>query len=93
LNLLLTFLGWEDWEFWYWGILPIGLCLIATVLVHHFYWKDTQDIAAPIDDIVKTEDVKTVDDVKAVEDVKEVDAPEPAAADAPVDEEAGVKAE
>jgi len=45
--------GWKDWEFWYWGLLPIGLCVIATVLVHHYYWKNTQDIAAPIEDVVK----------------------------------------
>lgn len=45
--------GWQDWQFWYWGLLPIGLCAIATILVHHFYWKNTQDIAAPIDDVVK----------------------------------------
>lgn len=60
--------GWEDWQFWYWGLLPIGLCAIATVLVHHFYWKTTQDIAAPIDDVVKTvvdEDVKAVEPEKA----------------------------
>ena len=47
--------GWQDWQFWYWGLLPIGLCVIATILVHHFYWKNTQDIAAPIDDVVKDE--------------------------------------
>jgi len=81
--------GWEDWQFWYWGILPIGLCVIATVLVHHFYWKNTQDISAPIDELIKTEadDAKVLeepsDDAK-VEDVK-------AEADA-VDEETGGEA-
>lgn len=78
-----TRLGWEDWEFWYWGILPIGLCLIATVLVHHFYWKNTQDIAAPIEDVTKGGDVSA----------KAVDVPEPDTA-AKGDEETGaVKAE
>lgn len=74
--------GWEDWEFWYWGLLPIGLCIIATVLVHHFYWKDMQDITAPIENVVKTDDVKVVDapgpeaadtkddNVKVVDDAK-----------------------
>jgi len=47
--------GWQDWQFWYWGLLPIGLCIIATIFVHHFYWKNTQDIAAPIDEVVKDE--------------------------------------
>jgi len=46
--------GWEDWQYWYWGLIPIGLCFIATLLVWHFYWKNAQDITAPIDDdIVK----------------------------------------
>jgi hypothetical protein len=45
--------GWQDWQYWYWGLLPIGLCVIATVLVHHYYWKNTQDISAPIEDLVK----------------------------------------
>jgi hypothetical protein len=53
--------GWKDWEFWYWGLLPIGLCVIATVLVHHYYWKHTQDISAPIEDVIKDapKDVET----------------------------------
>ena len=48
--------GWEDWQYWYWGLLPIGLAVIATVAVHHFYWKNEQDIAAPIDELIKTEE-------------------------------------
>ena len=53
--------GWEDWEHWYWGILPIGLAAIATLLVHHFYWKNSQDIAAPIDELVKDAPEKVVE--------------------------------
>ena len=56
--------------------------------MHHFYWKNTQDIAVPIDDVFKTEaddskffDTPEPEDVKVVdatnpEDVKVVDAPE-----------------
>jgi K(+)-stimulated pyrophosphate-energized sodium pump len=53
--------GWQDWQYWYWGLLPIGLCIIATIYVHHYYWKDTQDIAAPIEDVVKDEPVKDIE--------------------------------
>mgnify|MGYP000096334763 CR=1 FL=1 len=48
--------GWEDWQYCYWGLLPIGLSVIATVLVHHFFWKNEQDISAPIDELIKTEE-------------------------------------
>jgi len=64
--------GWRDWEFWYWGLLPIGLCVIATILVHHYYWKNTQDIAAPIEDVVKdaplAKDVETPPAAAAAEE-------------------------
>ena len=51
------------------------MCVIATALVHRYYWKETQDIAAPIDDLVKTEEVKTVDVPDAAGDVsKDVEA-------------------
>jgi inorganic pyrophosphatase len=53
--------GWQDWQYWYWGLLPIGLCIIATIYVHHYYWKNTQDIAAPIEDVVKDEPVKDIE--------------------------------
>lgn len=80
-------LGWEDWEFWYWGLLPIGLCVIATLLVHHFYWKNTQDISAPIDDLVKpvSDDVAKPVDEPADDVAKSVD--EPAEAEVKGDEE------
>lgn len=59
------------------------MCVIATGLVHHFYWKESQDIAAPIDDIVKT----------VTDDVKAVDVSEPDDAVAKGDEETGAKVE
>jgi len=74
--------GWEDWQYWYWGLLPIGLCFIATLLVWHFYWRNTQDITAPIDDdVVKapagTEGEKLLGAAPAPDAVKVVDdAPE-----------------
>eukprot|EP00591_Stephanopyxis_turris_P000530 CAMPEP_0195525808 /NCGR_PEP_ID=MMETSP0794_2-20130614/26438_1 /TAXON_ID=515487 /ORGANISM="Stephanopyxis turris, Strain CCMP 815" /LENGTH=766 /DNA_ID=CAMNT_0040656347 /DNA_START=31 /DNA_END=2331 /DNA_ORIENTATION=- len=40
--------GWADWQYWYYGLIPIGLALIGTVIVYFLYWKDVQDISAPI---------------------------------------------
>lgn len=54
--------GWDDWQFWYWGFLPIGLCLIATVLDYHFIWRNIQDVSAPLDDIAtEDEGLKSLD--------------------------------
>jgi len=41
--------GWGDWEKWYYGLIPIFISIIATIWVWHAYWRETQDIAAPID--------------------------------------------
>jgi hypothetical protein len=30
-------------------VIPIAICVIATLFVWKFYWSNTQDIAAPID--------------------------------------------
>ena len=49
--------GWSDWEMWYFGLIPIAICVIATIFVWKYYWSNTQDIAAPIDKTVKGEDV------------------------------------
>jgi H(+)-translocating pyrophosphatase len=40
--------GWTEWENWYFGIIPIVLSVVGTVFVHHFYWKNAQDISAPV---------------------------------------------
>ena len=40
--------GWKEWQYWYIGIVPIALCFIGTILVYHFYWKNGQDITAPV---------------------------------------------
>jgi len=43
-----TIAGNDNWEVWYYGLIPIVLCVIATLCVHHFYWKNAQDISAPV---------------------------------------------
>uniref|UniRef100_A0A6U0K3A5 H(+)-exporting diphosphatase n=1 Tax=Minutocellus polymorphus TaxID=265543 RepID=A0A6U0K3A5_9STRA len=49
--------GWGDWEMWYYGLIPIAICVIATIVVWKCYWSDTQDISAPIEKTVKGEEV------------------------------------
>ena len=79
--------GWEDWQFWYWGLLPIGLCVIATGLVHHYFWKNTQDIAAPIEELVKEEKQVDVEAPAAVDDVEATAAVDDAKPDEPAAEQ------
>ena len=39
------------------AVIPIAICVIATIFVWKYYWSNTQDIAAPIDKTVKAEEV------------------------------------
>jgi Inorganic H+ pyrophosphatase len=45
--------GDADWEVWYFGLIPLGVMLIGTWLVYHFFWKVGLDITA---DIVKKDE-------------------------------------
>merc|ERR1719491_2329605 len=40
--------GNDNWEVWYYGLIPIVLCIVATLYVYHFYWKNAQDVTAPV---------------------------------------------
>lgn len=40
--------GDADWEVWYYGLVPLGIMIIGTYLVYHFFWKDGHDITADI---------------------------------------------
>ena len=39
----------EDWDVWYYGLIPLGVMVIGTFLVYQLFWAETQDItAAPV---------------------------------------------
>jgi len=40
--------GVENWDMWYIGLIPIAICVAATFFVYHKYWKNAQDITAPV---------------------------------------------
>merc|ERR1712241_1222455 len=40
--------GWGEWQFWYYGIIPIVLCFACTIFVYLKYWKGGLDITAPV---------------------------------------------
>merc|ERR1711915_56291 len=53
--------GWSEWQFWYYGLIPIALSIIGTMLVYHLYWKNGLDITAPVS-AVKKADVEAGND-------------------------------
>ena len=40
--------GKQDWEEWYWGLIPLAVLVIGTFVVYHYFWKEVADITAPI---------------------------------------------
>jgi len=40
--------GNEDWQSWYWGLIPLVLLVLGTVVVWYFFWKTVPDIATDL---------------------------------------------
>lgn len=40
--------GFDDWETWYYGLIPLVVMLIGTYLVYYFFWRDIADISASV---------------------------------------------
>ena len=38
--------GDDDWEVWYYGLIPLGVMVLGTIAVYFMYWRETQDITA-----------------------------------------------
>jgi len=38
----------DDWATWYYGLIPLAIMLVGTVLVWWFFWRDIADITADI---------------------------------------------
>merc|ERR1719258_790000 len=41
--------GVEDWENWYYGLIPIAITIIGSVYVYKMFWANAVDITAPVD--------------------------------------------
>jgi K(+)-stimulated pyrophosphate-energized sodium pump len=73
--------GDDDWEVWYYGLIPLAVMLIGTYLVYYFFWREIADITAdvsskkagaeakeePKDEPAKEENVDAFPDVEEVE--------------------------
>jgi len=40
--------GVKEWELWYYGIIPIVICIAATIFVYFCFWRNAADITAPV---------------------------------------------
>jgi K(+)-stimulated pyrophosphate-energized sodium pump len=62
----------DDWEVWYYGLIPLVFMIFGTFVVYHYFWRVSLDITAPIVS-------------KELDDVKEEPAKPAMAADAAVE--------
>jgi K(+)-stimulated pyrophosphate-energized sodium pump len=40
--------GYDDWEVWYYGLIPLAVMLIGTYLVYYYFWREIADITADV---------------------------------------------
>lgn len=40
--------GKNDWETWYWGLIPLAVMVLATFAVYYFFWRNGHDITAAV---------------------------------------------
>ncbi len=36
--------GWTEWGEWYFGIIPVVVCAVGTILVYAAFWKDAEEV-------------------------------------------------
>jgi len=49
--------AYEEWENWYWGLIPLCILFIGTFAVYHLFWKNGVDITADVGGAMKEYDV------------------------------------
>eukprot|EP00977_Amphora_coffeiformis_P000363 scaffold98_cov172-Amphora_coffeaeformis.AAC.17 len=52
----------EDWDVWYYGLIPLGVMIIGTYLVYQLFWATGHDIEAPMQ---QTKEVEAPEEVAA----------------------------
>jgi K(+)-stimulated pyrophosphate-energized sodium pump len=40
--------GVSEWEFWYYGLIPLAAMIIGTYMVYHYYWREIPDTKADV---------------------------------------------
>jgi hypothetical protein len=58
--------GHDDWDDFYYGLIPLGVMLVGTLLVYHFFWSEKKDIMAkPAGGAAAAKSVETKDEPAA----------------------------
>lgn len=39
----------EDWQNWYYGLIPLFVMIIGTIIVYYMFWREGTDIMADMD--------------------------------------------
>lgn len=63
----------DDWDVWYYGLIPLGAMFVGTVLVYYYFWSEVADITADVGGKTDKEEkavVEDADDEEAVETEK-----------------------
>jgi len=74
-----------DWETWYYGLIPLALMIIGTIVVYYLFWRETADITAAIpgpgaagdNDYKEVEKAETAADTGLPKEEPEVDKEDP----------------
>ncbi|KAL3928884.1 MAG: hypothetical protein SGBAC_012454 [Bacillariaceae sp.] len=59
-------LAFAEWDHFYWGFIPLAVMIIGTVLVYHYFWKNTVDITAEVGGEKKEESAPDAEEIEAV---------------------------
>ena len=46
----------EDWDVFYYGLIPLGVMIIGTFVVYQLFWASAPDIEAPIESTKEVEE-------------------------------------
>ena len=64
----------EDWDVWYYGLIPCGVMVIGTYLVYQLFWATAPDIEAPIESSKEVEETPAGETPAAGEPAAEAEA-------------------
>ena len=57
--------GAQDWETWYYGVIPLVIMLVGTYLVYHYFWRDIPDITADVSSKIMDKEADPPEDAVA----------------------------
>jgi hypothetical protein len=43
----------EDWDNWYYGLIPLCFMIASTYVVYHYFWREGMDLGAPVEKMLE----------------------------------------